>query len=86
MAPAHNSPLILLITLAVVTARNAIADDESASLAEPQSRIFGGQNATEGQFPYQVLVTRAGDDAIAVCGGAIISRNYVVTAARCANG
>ncbi|XP_049311763.1 chymotrypsin-2-like [Bactrocera dorsalis] len=86
MALANNRLPILLITIAVITACSAIYANESIILGRPQSRIYGGQNATEGQFPYQVLVTRKGDGTMTVCGGAIISRNYVLTAAKCANG
>ncbi|XP_019846289.2 chymotrypsin-2-like isoform X3 [Bactrocera dorsalis] len=83
---ANNRLPILLIISVVVTASSAIYANESTILGRLQSRIYGGQNAAEGQFPYQVLVTRAGDGYIVVCGGAIISRNYVLTAAHCVNG
>ncbi|XP_039959136.1 chymotrypsin-2-like [Bactrocera tryoni] len=86
MALANNRLPILLITFAVVTACSAIDVNESTILGRPQSRIHGGKNAAEGQFPYHVLVTRKGDGYITACGGAIISRNYVLTAAYCANG
>ncbi|XP_013110305.1 serine protease SP24D [Stomoxys calcitrans] len=45
-----------------------------------QGRIVGGQNAILGQFPYQVSVQVVD---MHVCGGAIISNDYVVTAAHC---
>lgn len=45
----------------------------------PQSRIVGGNNAYSNQFPYQVAVLGGG----VLCGGSLISRNYVVTAAHC---
>ncbi|XP_072382812.1 trypsin-1-like [Diabrotica undecimpunctata] len=48
-------------------------------------RIFGGQDAKEGQFPYQVSLQK--DDwpfgYQHFCGGAIISPNWVVTAGHC---
>ncbi|XP_011205096.2 chymotrypsin-2-like isoform X6 [Bactrocera dorsalis] len=86
MALENNRLPILLIIFAVVTIFSAIDANESTILDRPQIRIYGGQNAAEGQFPYQVLVTRADDGYITVCGGAIISRNYVLTAAHCVNG
>lgn len=49
-------------------------------LVYPQPRIVGGNSASEGQFPHQVLL-RIGNNGM--CGGSIISENYVVTAAHC---
>lgn len=49
-------------------------------LVYPQPRIVGGNSASEGQFPHQVLL-RIGNNGL--CGGSIISENYVVTAAHC---
>lgn len=46
----------------------------------PQARIVGGASASEGQFPHQISL-RWGSSH--VCGGSIVSANYVVTAAHC---
>ncbi|KAI8127782.1 Serine protease SP24D [Lucilia cuprina] len=46
----------------------------------PQPRIVGGQNAKNNQFPYQISLRLYNYH---ICGGSIISRNYVVTAAHC---
>ncbi|XP_054727248.1 serine protease SP24D-like [Anastrepha obliqua] len=84
-----NFPLVICI-IAAVAATGCNAATNGTTVAVPflssQGRIYGGQDAAEGQFPYQVLVTRNGDGYIVVCGGAIISRNYVVTAAHCVSG
>lgn len=42
--------------------------------------MVGGQDATEGQFPHQISLRRNGSHT---CGGSIISRNFVLTAAHC---
>ena len=44
-----------------------------------QSRIVGGTNATMAEFPHQVLIYVAGY----MCGGSLISSQYVLTAAHC---
>ncbi|XP_017472249.1 PREDICTED: trypsin delta/gamma-like [Rhagoletis zephyria] len=78
--------VILFQVVAITKAAPANSTSSPTLLELPQSRIYGGQNAAVGQFPYHVLVTRHGDGYIVVCGGAIISQNYVVTAAHCVDG
>merc|ERR1712004_246672 len=51
--------------------------------ARKEGRIVGGVEATEHAWPWQVALFI--DDAW-FCGGSIISENYVLTAARCADG
>ena len=43
------------------------------------SRIVGGEDALFGEFPWQVLIKIASHQ----CGGSIINRRFVVTAAHC---
>merc|ERR1719513_237547 len=51
--------------------------------ARKEGRIVGGVEATEHTWPWQVALFI--DDAW-FCGGSIISENYVLTAAHCADG
>ncbi|KAL4921337.1 trypsin-like cysteine/serine peptidase domain-containing protein [Aspergillus aurantiobrunneus] len=53
----------------------------SAVLAE--EAIVGGDDATIEQFPYQVALL---SDGSLLCGGSIISNQYVVTAGHCTSG
>lgn len=46
----------------------------------PQPRIVGGQDAKDNQFPYQISIRLNNRH---ICGGTIISKAYVVTAAHC---
>merc|ERR1712228_11720 len=50
---------------------------------QAEDRIVGGHEAQENQWPWQVALFI--DDAW-FCGGALISENYVLTAAHCADG
>ena len=46
-------------------------------------RIINGENATLGQFPWQVGLYLGFDDTVWFCGGSIISENWILTAAHC---
>lgn len=45
-----------------------------------QGRILGGQDAKEGQFPYQVSLHRLVGPT---CGATIISKRFAITAGHC---
>merc|ERR1712223_1298917 len=51
-------------------------------MAEEHERIVGGVEATPHQFPWQVGLFFDGY----FCGGSIISEEYILTAAHCADG
>ncbi|XP_049540822.1 brachyurin-like [Anopheles darlingi] len=51
--------------------------------AVPSHRIVGGQEASPGQFPYQVALLGEFEFGIALCGGSILTNLYVLTAAHC---
>lgn len=47
---------------------------------KPPSPVKGGGEAREGEFPYQVSLQISGR---VLCGGSIIHRRYILTAAHC---
>ncbi|XP_053689217.1 brachyurin-like [Sabethes cyaneus] len=49
----------------------------------PSRRITNGWEAAPGQFPYQIAVLIAFSDGDGLCGGSVLTRNYILTAAHC---
>ncbi|XP_017888243.1 trypsin-like [Ceratina calcarata] len=65
-------PLILILGIAFAQA-----------FPEDPTRIVGGTNARLGQYPYQVSLRNQGSH---FCGGTLVGRRHVVTAAHCIQG
>ncbi|XP_055601436.1 transmembrane protease serine 9-like [Uranotaenia lowii] len=47
------------------------------------SRIVGGQEASPNQFPYQVAVLSIFGEAGGICGGTVLTNNFILSAAHC---
>ncbi|XP_017055891.1 serine protease SP24D-like [Drosophila ficusphila] len=47
---------------------------------ELNGRVVGGVDAAKAQFPHQISLRNAGSHS---CGGSILTRNYILTAAHC---
>lgn len=57
--------------------------DNPKTFQFPSGRIAGGLEAERHQFPYQVGVVTHLASGNGFCGGSLVSRNYVMTAAHC---
>ncbi|XP_058457024.1 brachyurin-like [Malaya genurostris] len=52
--------------------------------AAPDSRVVNGKEAKPGQFPYQALVVTFFENGSGgLCGGSLLTQNFVMTAAHC---
>ncbi|XP_035784095.1 brachyurin-like [Anopheles albimanus] len=51
--------------------------------ALPSHRVTNGQEATPGQFPYQIALLSEFPTGTGLCGGSVLTNNYILTAAHC---
>uniref|UniRef100_A0A182JBJ0 Uncharacterized protein n=1 Tax=Anopheles atroparvus TaxID=41427 RepID=A0A182JBJ0_ANOAO len=51
--------------------------------ARPSGRIVNGEEAVPGQFPYQIALLSTFAAGSGLCGGSVITNNYILTAAHC---
>uniref|UniRef100_A0A4Y0BJH9 Peptidase S1 domain-containing protein n=1 Tax=Anopheles funestus TaxID=62324 RepID=A0A4Y0BJH9_ANOFN len=51
--------------------------------ATPPHRVVNGQEATPGQFPYQIALLSNFPTGTGLCGGSVLTNNYILTAAHC---
>jgi len=63
---------------------NSVA--KAVPLKDIGSRITNGSPASSGQFPWQVALYLSVSGGTVFCGGSLISQNWVLTAAHCAQG
>lgn len=52
----------------------------------PNRRITNGEEATPGQFPYQVALISNFPGGSGLCGASVLTNNYILTAAHCVQG
>lgn len=53
---------------------------------EVQGRVVNGDEAEANQFPYQVSIRAISNKSVSLCGGSILSNEYILTAGHCTKG
>merc|ERR1712228_361615 len=77
---------VFLAVVAVATGAPQSLKSISTPLSRGGGRIVGGEDATYGEFPHQIVLLRGGPGGSLMCGGSIVSSNMVVTAGHCCDG
>lgn len=62
---------------------NFLVLEKPVSRPPLSGRIVGGTDAADGQAPYQCSIQRQGRIGRNICGCAIISNKWILTAAHC---
>ena len=55
-------------------------------LAPPKVQIVGGEDAEDGEFPWQVQLRSSDSGRSLFCGGSVLNEEWVITAAHCCKG
>jgi len=78
--------LLSLVALAAAAPKKLSSKFLSTPMARGGGRIVGGEEATPGEFPHQIMLLRGGVGGSLMCGGSLVSPNRVITAGHCCDG
>lgn len=79
--------MAIALALAVTSLPGCALEMEGYEVDTASDNVVGGQNATAGQFPWQIgLQRKFGQQFSHSCGGSILSSRWVVTAGHCVQG
>ncbi|XP_062957276.1 prostasin [Cynocephalus volans] len=80
LGPGQLEAVAILLFLGLFRSGMGADGTEALCGVIPQARITGGSSAAPGQWPWQVSITYEG---IHVCGGSLVSEQWVLSAAHC---
>ena len=78
--------ILYLSCLAVASSRKMSSKFLSTPMARGGGRIVGGEEATPGEFPHQIMLLRGGVGGSLMCGGSLVAPDRVITAGHCCDG
>ncbi|XP_022097735.1 uncharacterized protein LOC110983096 isoform X3 [Acanthaster planci] len=73
-------PVLVLLSASWVSAQDNTTCGRQTAILEPETRIIGGKNAQEGEWPWQAGMLFHGTFQ---CGGSLIAPQWILTAAHC---
>merc|ERR1712045_202166 len=78
-SPIHKMMFIVLVSLFSL----GFAMPQGKIVSQTEGRIIGGEEAPKHEFPWQVSLKSFGSH---ICGGSIVNKNQILTAAHCCQG
>jgi len=77
--------ILLAACLALASAKTFSKKALFTPLARGGGRIVGGTDASQGEFPHQIVLTRGVGGSL-MCGGSLVAPDRVITAGHCCDG
>lgn len=75
--------LLLLITSTLFIVNKVNKTKQTTNTEAAPAGIIGGVDAKPSEFPYMALILKVYDNTIVRCGGTLIQKKFVLTAAHC---